>query len=56
MPRRLPPHARPHCLLAQTDLIVAAAATGRIVNIKRGPFADIGTMVRAGGVLRRAPP
>jgi 2-dehydro-3-deoxyphosphooctonate aldolase (KDO 8-P synthase) len=31
-------------LCRQTDLLVAAGKTGKIVNIKKGQFADIGTI------------
>eukprot|EP00741_Cyanophora_paradoxa_P002430 tig00000076_g2355.t1 len=37
----------PAMLCRQTDLIQAAARTGRLVNIKKGQFADSGTMRQA---------
>lgn len=42
-------------LFPQTDLLLAAADTGKIVNVKRGPFADVATMVRSQSLVGRSP-
>ena len=42
----------PAFLCRQTDLLLAAAATGRVVNVKKGPFLSPPEMVHVTGKLR----
>jgi 2-dehydro-3-deoxyphosphooctonate aldolase (KDO 8-P synthase) len=44
----------PALLCRQTDLLQAAAATGRIVNVKKGQFASAAVMADAAEKVRRA--
>ena len=43
----------PALLCRQTDLIAAAAATGRLINIKKGPFASAKTLLLAAEKVRQ---
>lgn len=44
----------PAFLCRQSDLLAAAAATGRVVHIKKGQFASAAVMAEAAAKVRRA--
>ncbi len=44
----------PACLFRQTDLLVAAAKAGKLVNIKKGQFAAADAMKHAVNKLRQS--